>query len=121
MWESEDELARGFEESQLKLLCSGKRDGVPFGEAGIAVLFRYTWSGFQHPLQTQIGEAIGGDVFADFFGGVTGGDQLFFSRRIDTVKARRDNRRGTDPHMHFLGAGMPQHLHNFSTGRPPHQ
>ncbi len=67
--------------------------------------------------QAQICERVGFDVFADFRDGVAGCDQFFLRGRIDSVKAGRQRRRATDPHVDFFRARGPDHLDDFAAGR----
>src|SRR5438105_3961697 len=50
---------------------------------------------------------------------MTGGDKFLLCRRIDTVEARRNRGRATDPHVHFFGTCGPHHLHNLAAGGAP--
>src|SRR5262245_12130711 len=114
-------LDGGFEEAKLPFLGASQGNGVAFSKAGIAVLAWRTGGGVQHAIKTQIGEAIGRDVFPNLFDRVAGGNEFFPGGRIDAVEAGRDDRRRTDAHVHFLSPRIAKHLHNFTACRPPHQ
>ena len=83
-----DNSMRGFEQSELEFFGAGERDWIAFGKAGGTVMVRLTRSSLQHTVQTQIGQAVGCNIFAGLFFAMRGRNQLLFRRCIDAIKAR---------------------------------
>src|SRR5690242_13047984 len=64
----------------------------------------------------EIAERVRAEEFADFFGRVGGGDQLFACRSVHAVVTGRNRGRATNAHMDFPGAGVADHADDFAAG-----
>src|SRR2546422_5965138 len=99
--------------------CVDEIDRILARIAGSAEFIAPSSDSANQSRQAKITKRVRFNICADFLDGVTRRNQLFFSRSIDTVETRRQGRRATNPHMHFLGAGRPHHFHDLAACRPP--
>src|ERR1051326_6341519 len=99
-------------ELQVRRLVARETDRIYTRVAGGAVRRLTTADGRHEAFMTQIADTVGVEEFADLFQAFGRGNELRFSRSIDTVETRRDRRRTADAHMHFLRARLPNHLHD---------
>src|SRR6188472_4175600 len=57
-------IARPFDQSELEFFGPGEGDGISFSNAAVAVVLGSARSRFQHPIETQIGQAVRPDLLA---------------------------------------------------------
>src|SRR5213594_3793258 len=73
-------------------------------------------NGCAEGVHRYVTEGIGAEEAADFFGGIGGGDELFFCGRIDAVVARGNSGWATDADVDFFGTGFADHANDFAGG-----
>src|SRR5690606_14481111 len=88
------------------------------GEAGIAKLRLFGIAagladGPVQPLDGEEAQRVDTDELGHRPDRHARGEQLGLFRRIDTVEARGSRRWGGDAHVHFLGAGIANHLNDL--------
>src|SRR5215472_3680586 len=67
----------------------------------------------------EIAERIRTEEFADVFGRVGRGNQLFARGRVHAVIAGGNGGRATDPHVDFFGTGVADHADDLAAGGTP--
>src|SRR5919109_285815 len=95
-------------------------NGIVRAETSITVTFAATIEKSVHAIQAEISEAVGFNEPSDLFHGAGGSDQFAACRSIDTIVAGTYGWRGTDAHVYFSCARVPQHPNNFSARRSAH-
>src|SRR5439155_5422045 len=86
--------------------------------AGRAELAAFPGDGAYQARQAEICQRIGFNVLRNFFDRVTGLNQLFLRRRVDSIEARRQGRPATDPAVNFFRSRRSHHLHNLPACGP---